>query len=281
MFSFLTGKQAKKSRTLSNSILGGAKMALFKHASDGNLEEVNRLTSLPDVNINFMFNNITPLQIAMLHGNTDVVRLLIERGANVNLSHPTLDTPLVMSIKYMHYDLTRLLLEYGADKYDTSFYVALKTQDVTAFYELLHTGEIDIPYLEHVYSAAEDVDAQMLLYLMQKMVPEVSDKSLTFPLQVHHDGRILSLTEEDAEKIYRQLGSGPGSNNGSSTASIPNSNNRSEPGSNNTSGPEPNSTVPLLASRVNLPGSTNNAYTRFGGRRYSKKNRNTKKAKKN
>lgn len=255
-------------------------MALFNYASDGNYAEVDRLSSLPDINLNFMFNNISILQIAIMSGNVDIVRLLIERGANVNMSDPTVDTPLIMSIKMMKYDITRMLLEGGADKYDQSFYVALQTQDVTAMYELLRSGETDLQYLENVYAAAKDADAQMLLYLMKKMVPEVSDEPLTFPLQVQHDGRILSLSEENAEKIYSQLESGSGPSGPSGPApygpSLPSSSNNQV---NSNQVVSNNMSAPLL-SRVNLPGSTNsnNMYTRFGGRRSAKKA--TRKAKK-
>jgi hypothetical protein len=57
----------------------------------------------------------TPLSTAALCGHHLVARLLIERGADVNKSGPIGDTPLCAAAYYGHHLVARLLIESGAD----------------------------------------------------------------------------------------------------------------------------------------------------------------------
>jgi ankyrin repeat protein len=54
-----------------------------------------------------------PLLCASRSGHVDVVRLLIRRGANVNLNHS--GTALTKACQYKHLEVVKALLEYGAD----------------------------------------------------------------------------------------------------------------------------------------------------------------------
>jgi ankyrin repeat protein len=230
MFSFL--RSSKNGRTKRNLALGGAKKALFKYASEGNLNEVERLTSLPGINVNYMADSnflfgtvgwtvrknkvgsrITPLQVATLRDHTDVVRLLIERGADVNLSDSDTKTALMLAIQNYHYDSIKLLLENGADKYavrnNTSpFLLAVQLQDPTTLYVLLHSGVNDSNYMQSVYAAAKDADAQMLVYIIEREIPEISADHVTFPLTVVVDNTKHVFTEQQANMLYQHLKKG-------------------------------------------------------------------------
>ncbi len=58
-----------------------------------------------------------PLHIVCLHGYTDLVRLLIEEGADVNArtTNEWAHTPLHLACRYSGVPIVRLLLEKGAD----------------------------------------------------------------------------------------------------------------------------------------------------------------------
>jgi ankyrin repeat protein len=115
-----------------------------------------------------------------------------------------------LSIEYKNYDITKLLLENGADKYavrnNTSpFFLAVKYQDTMAIYLLLHSGVNDSNYMQSVYAAAKDADAQMLVHLIEKEIPEISDDHVTFPITVLNHGRQYEITEQQANMLYQQL----------------------------------------------------------------------------
>jgi len=61
-------------------------------------------------------NNRTPLQLAVVCGNSQVVDLLLQRGADPNTKFPGGMTPLLIAIRRGDCATTRYLLSYGADK---------------------------------------------------------------------------------------------------------------------------------------------------------------------
>ena len=65
---------------------------------------------LVDVNTEIWY---TPLHYAARNGNTELARLLLDKGANPNSS--CVPTPLEMAAKHGHTDLVRLLMDRGAD----------------------------------------------------------------------------------------------------------------------------------------------------------------------
>lgn len=84
---------------------------------------LNCISSLIDggKDVNFIdeichFRIITPLQLASQHGQSDCVRLLIEKGADVNLKDRENWTPLHLASACGHLDCIQLLLDNGADK---------------------------------------------------------------------------------------------------------------------------------------------------------------------
>lgn len=57
---------------------------------------------------------VTPLYIAARQGDKEVVKLLLENGANPNQALPNKKTPLMIASYWNHYDVVNLLLKYGA-----------------------------------------------------------------------------------------------------------------------------------------------------------------------
>ena len=89
---------------------------IIEAATKGNLQKVKQLIeNLADVNA-LNKNGYTALMFASLNGHTDIVKLLIEKGANIdagiNLEN---ETALMFSSKNGHIDVVKTLLEKGAD----------------------------------------------------------------------------------------------------------------------------------------------------------------------
>ncbi|RBA19772.1 hypothetical protein FPRO05_09072 [Fusarium proliferatum] len=71
----------------------------------------------------------TPLLVASAKGYPDIVRLLLEKGADTEASHPALDqAPLLVASASGHEDVVRLLLAHGA-KVEAKDYKGLTARD--------------------------------------------------------------------------------------------------------------------------------------------------------
>ena len=74
-----------------------------------------------DPNVHYPSGNTLLLELVMAtcdeHSNcTDVIELLFEYDIDVNLAHATTgETPLMIAAVYLRVDMVRLLLEHGAD----------------------------------------------------------------------------------------------------------------------------------------------------------------------
>eukprot|EP00095_Tigriopus_kingsejongensis_P002550 maker-scaffold309_size213625-snap-gene-0.19 protein:Tk02550 transcript:maker-scaffold309_size213625-snap-gene-0.19-mRNA-1 annotation:"Ankyrin" len=89
--------------------------SLNEAAMAGNLEEVTmRLNLGEDVNQKLYPRFSTPLHDATICGRIDVAKLLIERGADVNLPDYKGMTPLKASQRYGQEEIEELLVEQGA-----------------------------------------------------------------------------------------------------------------------------------------------------------------------
>lgn len=62
----------------------------------------------------------TPLQIAALEGNTDVVQLLLEAGCDTNCKNIDKETPLIDAVENGHLEVVKLLLNAGLDPRQTN-----------------------------------------------------------------------------------------------------------------------------------------------------------------
>ncbi|KAF7914964.1 hypothetical protein EAE99_010385 [Botrytis elliptica] len=59
--------------------------------------------------------NITPLMITVIHGDVNLAKLLLEYGADIDCRNSSHETPLVIAMYKGHLDMIKLLLEHGAD----------------------------------------------------------------------------------------------------------------------------------------------------------------------
>jgi len=91
-------------------------MSIQTAARRGNLKEVERQLALGvNVNSRHFFTRDTALIEAAYNGHVEIVKLLIERGANVNLKGEAWYGPLHAAAMGGHVEIVKLLLEHGAD----------------------------------------------------------------------------------------------------------------------------------------------------------------------
>lgn len=114
---FLTNK--KVSLTTKNNY--GVSAIIFA-ANNGHLEVVRELLDR-GANIEDRSNNLkTPLLWASLWGHYDVVEHLVERGANISVKDREGLTPLMSSVMNNHIKITHFLLEHGANALTKNYY---------------------------------------------------------------------------------------------------------------------------------------------------------------
>jgi ankyrin repeat protein len=110
---------AKQDEQEVSAEMGGT--ALNMALANGELETAKLL--LPRTNnVNTVCMKMTPLHYAIMHGRADIVKALLEKGADVNAVGGDFDsTPLLLAImsglndKCPDPEIVKLLLEYGAD----------------------------------------------------------------------------------------------------------------------------------------------------------------------
>jgi ankyrin repeat protein/beta-lactamase regulating signal transducer with metallopeptidase domain len=83
----------------------------------------------------------TPLMLAVRNGDTDVTRVLLERGANTNAWMPGDPTALMMAARSGDTDMVRVLLDFGADANKVA------PGDGTPLIAAIRSGENDIARL--------------------------------------------------------------------------------------------------------------------------------------
>jgi ankyrin repeat protein len=90
--------------------------ALLEAAEKGDLPEVKRLLAGgADKDARRKFDGWTPLHLAAWKNHVDVVRCLLEAGADKNAKNDQGDTPIHWAVDLGHVDAVRCLLEAGAD----------------------------------------------------------------------------------------------------------------------------------------------------------------------
>lgn len=79
--------------------------------------EIARLLIEKGADVNAMnYDGERPLHIASLYGNVEIVKLLIDRGADVNCINPESETPLHKAARNGNIEIIKLLLAKKADK---------------------------------------------------------------------------------------------------------------------------------------------------------------------
>lgn len=91
--------------------------AVHKAVLTGNLEILQMLLATPNVSLDCqsLEQGLTPLHQAAFHGKEYIVRLLVEKGANVNPVSSNGTTPLHMAALKNHAKEVQALLELGAE----------------------------------------------------------------------------------------------------------------------------------------------------------------------
>src|SRR3990167_4753558 len=98
------------------TLFSGPNEDLLKAAENGNLVGVEAaLDAGADVNNATEGWRITALIVAAVSGHTDIVRLLLDRGANINHDNNLGATALIVAAENGHTDTVILLLDKGAD----------------------------------------------------------------------------------------------------------------------------------------------------------------------
>jgi len=121
-----------------NPISYKSEMTLLTAADCGDLALVSQmLKDGAKVNEKFMnpqFNlKCTALHYAVRSGHLEIVRLLLENGANVNALEHEDWTPLYYAANNGHYRIAKLLLEHGADKSIKDNYKGRTALDVAKY----------------------------------------------------------------------------------------------------------------------------------------------------
>ena len=88
-------------------------MSLVQAAANGKIDEVRRLLE-KKTNGNLSARIPEAFMWAVLLGHRDIVRLLLENGADVNLQNETGESALLFAVEKGNLDISRLLLEHGA-----------------------------------------------------------------------------------------------------------------------------------------------------------------------
>ena len=123
------------------------KKKLFQSSRDGNVEEVGNLLSsgvspncARDIDV-FWWDKTTPLNVAVGHGHTDVVKLLLaDSRVDPNTRRTDWkDTALIIAAKNKRVSVVKLLLR--CPKVDTTY---VDKQGDTALDEARKNGNIDI-----------------------------------------------------------------------------------------------------------------------------------------
>jgi ankyrin repeat protein len=88
--------------------------ALFNACSFGHFDMANDLIINYKANVNNVSRTLTALMTATWYGYTNIVELLLEHGADANITNDRA-SPLTIAFRRQHLDIIRLLLNKGAD----------------------------------------------------------------------------------------------------------------------------------------------------------------------
>ena len=88
---------------------------IFEAAAMGNVDIIRRVLSSFMVDINFRRESGSPLTQAAMEGHTDVVYLLLDKGAEPNMATPNGSTPLHYGASEGHQGVVQGLLKRGAE----------------------------------------------------------------------------------------------------------------------------------------------------------------------
>lgn len=137
--------------------------AITAAANEGDIEIIKTLIEYgANINVKTTLGN-TPLHLASYCGNKDVVRLLINNGAKINERNNVGETPVFPAIIRGNQETTDILLKNGANMFITNFRdedpieVSIKCVDKTMVKNLIEKGVIDLKNIDFYIDCAKEV----------------------------------------------------------------------------------------------------------------------------
>lgn len=146
----------------------GAQLTIFEAAAVGQLDRVRELlTSRPTLINAFAPDGFTSLGLAAFFGHLDVVELLLEKGADVNLPSRNAQhvMPLHSAVAHQHLAIAKALLAHGADVN------AIQADNFSPLHEAAQNGLTDMIHLLLAHGANVNMrkaDGETPLTIAQK-----------------------------------------------------------------------------------------------------------------
>jgi ankyrin repeat protein len=94
------------------------KKKFLEAVEEGDLDKIKKIFNKPGFNVNVKDKDgNTPLIIASREGHTDIVKVLLDKGADIDVVDKSSigTTALIIALKGSHTDIAELLVEKGAD----------------------------------------------------------------------------------------------------------------------------------------------------------------------
>lgn len=96
------------------NLLNADDLGLYRYAKRGNIKGVNEKLELgADPNASIYRNQ--PMLVAIKHGHLNVVELLLEKGAYINIQNWQGETPLIYAAMSYRKSIVKFLISKGAD----------------------------------------------------------------------------------------------------------------------------------------------------------------------
>lgn len=168
-FAFLAACAGKGNSSQTNDASGGKKVETPKidihtAVASGNEEALRQhIEAGTDINTKDPFGGSSPLITAAVFGQTEMARILIESGADLNFQNKDGSTALISAAFFGRPEIVRLLLDAGADKtienkYGATAYASVVTpfEETKSTYDMMSKVlkplglKLDYAYLEKI-----------------------------------------------------------------------------------------------------------------------------------